>query len=334
VQSIHVNDQPWPVTWTSLSNWILRLPLAPGPQGYWCKASTAAACRCPAQSVTLTIEFTGLAESPVGKVLFSEIMFAPRIADAEYVELFNASTSATFDLSGWRINGLDYTFPTGSRIAPRGFLVLVKDFVAYWTAYGMAVPAFDSFPGNLQSDGETLTLIRPGATPADDLVVDRVTYAATLPWPESAAGQGAALQLIDPAQDNSRVGNWSDNAPRWRFFSFTGNSGSVTRFSRFSLYFDNGGQACLDDVALVSGTVPGVGTNYLKNGDFESPLSPPWIVNPSGLATNSAITHSLAHGGAASLLLVNAASAGSVTHFYQYLTNIVASACRQTRIAP
>lgn len=325
VETIQVNGVAWPVTWTSISNWTLRLPLAPGPQTYLVQGVDRHGAPLAGASATLTIDLTGALESPVGKVLFNEIMFAPSVPDAEYVELFNASSDTAFDLSGWRINGLDYTFPTGAVILPRGFLVLAKNLVAHWSAYGMAVPAFDQFSGNLQAGGETLTLIRPGATPAEDLVVDRVTYGATAPWPAGAAGGGAALQLVDAAQDNSRVGNWSDNAPQWRFLSFTANSGNVNRFSRFSLYFDNGGEVLLDDLALVTGTVPGVGTNYLKNGDFESPLSPPWIVNPSGLASNSALVSDGVHAGAAALRLVNTAGAGSVSHFYQFPTNVVAS---------
>jgi hypothetical protein len=49
-------------------------------------------------------------------------MFEPIFPDAEYIEFYNRSTSS-FDLSGWRINGLDYTFPAGSFIAPGSFLV-------------------------------------------------------------------------------------------------------------------------------------------------------------------------------------------------------------------
>ncbi|MBN2507232.1 MAG: lamin tail domain-containing protein [Verrucomicrobia bacterium] len=323
--TLEVNGVAWPVTWTSLTNWVLRLPLAPGPQTCVVQAVDPHGLPLPAATATLTITFPGTDESPVGKVLFSEIMAAPVMPDAEYVELFNASTRTAFDLSGWRVNGLDYTFPTGAVLLPGAWIVVAKDLTAYWTAYGLTAPAFGQFNGNLQSDGETLTLIRPGPTPADDLVVDRVTYATTPPWPRDAAGAGAALQLIDPAQDNSRVGNWTDNAPQWRFFSFSGNSGSVSRFTRFSLYFDSGGDVFLDDLALVTGTTPGAGTNYLKNGHFESVLSPPWVVNPTGLATPSTITNGLAHGGTACLRFVNANGPGSPSHFYQFLTNTVAS---------
>jgi hypothetical protein len=143
--------------------------------------------------------------SPVGTVVIHEIMFHPATPDAEYVELFNTSTTNAFDLSGWSLNGVGYTFPGGSFIVPRGFLVLAKNRVAFTAAYGPGIFAFDEFPGNLQADGETLTLFQPlGGTNA---VVDRVRYEPDAPWPASAPG--VSLQLRDAAQDNSRAANWA-----------------------------------------------------------------------------------------------------------------------------
>jgi hypothetical protein len=75
------------------------------------------------------------------------------------------------------------------------------------------LPVFAEFGGNLQLDGETLTLFRPGSLPGEEIVVDKVRYEAVAPWSASANGQSASLQLIDPAQDNSRVSNWSDEPP-------------------------------------------------------------------------------------------------------------------------
>jgi len=68
---------------------------------------------------------------------------------------------------------------------------------------------FDQFTGSLQNGGERLALVKPGATPADDLTISDVRYDSRLPWPTSPDGQGPSLQLIDPAQDTYRVGNWA-----------------------------------------------------------------------------------------------------------------------------
>lgn len=323
LSALQVNGVAQTVTWTSVSNWTMRLLLQPGAQSYVVQGVDGHGTVVPGATATLAIDFSGTAEPPEGRVVFSEIMFAPLVADAEYVEIFNSSTNTAFDLSGWRVNGADYTFLPGAFLMPRSFLVLAKDPAAFTSAYGTSVAAFDSFAGNLQADGETLTLTRPGLTPGTELVVARVTYAGTDPWPPGARAGGAALQLIDPAQDISRVCNWSDNTPQWRFFNFTANSGSVSRFSKFSLYFDNGGDVLLDEMALVTGSVPGAGTNFLKNGDFESALAPLWTA--TSLATNSAITNSAAHSGTNSLRLVLLPGSPSANYFFQYMTNVIPS---------
>ncbi|WCJ58246.1 lamin tail domain-containing protein [Fontisphaera persica] len=324
VERLLVNGIPWPVTWTTVSNWTLRVALTQGVQTLQVQGVDRWGNPRPGASALVTVEYQAAPESPVGKILFNEIMYQPAWSGAEYVELYNASSSSGFDLSGWRINGLDYTFPPGAWIAPGAYVVVTKDLHAYWNAYGINAPAVGQFAGNLQGDGETLTLLKPGLPPAPDLIVDRVRYSPLPPWPAGAAGQGAALQLMDPSQDNSRPGNWSDNTPLWRFFSYTGNLGSVNRFSRLSLYFDNGGEVLLDDLALVVGDTPEAGTNYVANAGFESPLAPTWMVSPSGLATNSYLTNGMAHTGAASLRFHNAVGSGSVSHFYQTLTNVIA----------
>src|SRR5205823_7862991 len=65
------------------------------------------------------------------------------------------------------------------------------------------------FGGRLEPAGETLSLIKPGATPDQDVVVDRVRYEPGAPWPAAANGTGGSLQLLDASQDNSRVSNWA-----------------------------------------------------------------------------------------------------------------------------
>jgi hypothetical protein len=58
-----------------------------------------------------------------------------------------------------------------------------------------------------------LALVKPGATSAQDVVVDEVRYGNAFPWPASADGLGPSLQRIDPAQDSWRAGNWAVTAP-------------------------------------------------------------------------------------------------------------------------
>ena len=152
---------------------------------------------------------------------------------------------------------------------------------------------FDEYAGNLQSDGETLSLLKPGAVPGQDTVVDRVRYENTPPW--VSATNGAALQLVDALQDNSRVANWavgkiSAPASQWVYFSTNGTATS----SRLYIYLQSAGDLYLDDLKFVAGSVPDVGANLLSNGDFETALTGPWHLTAN--FASSALSASIKHG--------------------------------------
>jgi hypothetical protein len=186
IKTIEVNGIAWPVSWTSVSNWTLRLPVAETTNvlaivGYDLRGNPVAGA-----SNVVTVVYSGQpVPEAAGSVVINEIMYNPVVPDAEFVELLNTSTSVAFDLSGWRFNGLDYTFPQGSFIGPRGILALVKDRTAAAIAYGTNFLAYDVFNGNLQVNGETLTLIRPGGTNAPDVIIDKVRYENATPWPRT-----------------------------------------------------------------------------------------------------------------------------------------------------
>ncbi|RME91986.1 MAG: lamin tail domain-containing protein, partial [Verrucomicrobia bacterium] len=64
-------------------------------------------------------------------VRLTEIMYHPAGADpaepGEYLELYNAGSEAV-DLAGWRFDrGIDFVFPEGTILEPRGFLLVAKD---------------------------------------------------------------------------------------------------------------------------------------------------------------------------------------------------------------
>ena len=209
VVTISINGVNYTPTWTTFTNWSLTLPVATGTFNWTIEARDRAG-DLVGSSYVVAVENTGTPESPVGNVVFTEIMFNAAAPDGEYLELFNRASTTTFDLSGWVINGLDYTFPPGSVLAPQKRLVLARSSVIFAATYSTLVPVFDTFSGNLQSGGETLSLIKPGLTPEQDLVVDRVHYETVAPWPTTpATTPGVSLQLVDASQDNGRVANWS-----------------------------------------------------------------------------------------------------------------------------
>jgi hypothetical protein len=121
VKGIQVNGQDYPVTWTTVTNWALRLALAPGQNDFRLVATDTSGNFLTNYTSSIKITFTGGDESPVGQVVINEIMYRPSTADAEFVELLNRSTDRTFDLSGWRLQGVDFTFPGGTVVGPGQF---------------------------------------------------------------------------------------------------------------------------------------------------------------------------------------------------------------------
>jgi hypothetical protein len=319
VVAVAINGVPWQVTWNSVNTFTAMVALVPGNNGFAVTGLDIRGQIIAGASNYVSVTYAGTMVSPVGNVVFNEIMFNPLDPEAQYVELFNNSTSQAFDLSGFKINGLGYTFPGGSVIQPLSYLMLVKSRLAANIAYGAALKIADEFSGSLQSDGETLSLLQPGLTPEQDLVVDRVRYEAVAPWAIPAGG--TSLQAIAPMVDNSRVGNWATGttspvaSPQWVYFWTNVTPGS----SRFYLYMTNVGDIYLDDLRIVAGPSPHMGVNAVINGDFELPLAGTW--NLAGSFASSTLSTAVKHTGNSSLhLIATAAGTGSGNSIYQDLT--------------
>jgi len=71
-----------------------------------------------------------------------------------------------------------------------------------------ATPLLYQLSGTLSNEGENLTLSDAAGT-----VVDTVSYQPEFPWPISAGGSGASLQLIHPRLDNDLGGSWRAATP-------------------------------------------------------------------------------------------------------------------------
>jgi hypothetical protein len=313
-----INGAPWAVRWTSISNWIATVPLQNGSNYFSVVGLDSTGHVIADESNAVTMVYSSVPPSPAGAVVFNEIQFNPALPGGEFVELFNTSATNAFDLSGWTINGLAYTFPNGTVIGPRGFQVLAKNRVTFGNLYGAGILVAGEFSGNLQSDGETLSLLQPNQT----IAVDRVRYEAGEPWPAAAAG--TSLQLRDPAQDNSRVANWSaagTNAPGGPAWVYVSTNGNVSG-SKIYLYLESKGDIYLDDVRLVAGSVPDAGANVVTNGGFESGLNGTW--NLTANFAGSAISTAVKHAGNSSLHLVaTAAGSGNNNAIYQNILPVI-----------
>lgn len=156
-----------------------------------------------------TTDFTYVVPTAAGPrdVVINELMADPAptvgLPDAEFLELFNANATDSYDLAGW-------TFSDGSTTAtlpaftllPGAHCLVVDDAVAgLFSAYPNVV-VVSTFP-SLNNDGDPLTLTNGNGT-----VIDAVTY--DLSWYQDAAKAdgGWTLEQIDPTSPCSGATNW------------------------------------------------------------------------------------------------------------------------------
>ncbi|MEY2410059.1 MAG: hypothetical protein QOF48_2729 [Verrucomicrobiota bacterium] len=310
VRTLLINGAAYPITWTSISNWSVRIPLSAGTNVLAFTGVDSSGAVVAGVSRTVRVNFTGANEQPQDRLVINEIMYNPLYANASFVEIFNSSPSNAFELSGWRLDGTGLSFPAGTVIEPGQYLIAAKDRTAFADTYGPAIPVAAEFPGSLDRGGETLTLVKPGVSPAPDVIIDQVTYDDDPPWPVAADGFGPSLQLIDVAQDNNRVANWlavSTNTPpppaQWQRVVTTGTASSSVLY----IYLQSAGNVYLDDLKLVSGSLPDGGPNLLANGDFETGLLGPWAIGTDGNNSGSSLSSTIKHSGGYSLRLVASA---------------------------
>lgn len=212
VYEIEVNGVAYPVTWTSAVDWSMAIPLAAARTVLNVTARDRLGNLLPQFTDSITVTYTGTIHNPEGNVVINEIMYNPVAASSSFIEIYNRNTSASFDLSGYRLDGVGYTFREGALIAPNGYLVIAQNLAGFAAAYGPNIVPIGEYPGSLDNGGERLKLVKPGATQDQDAIVDEVRYDDELPWPVFADGFGPSLQLIDAAQDNWPPSNWAVTA--------------------------------------------------------------------------------------------------------------------------
>lgn len=121
-------------------------------------------------------------------LVISEVMYNPLPdGEAEFIELFNSSSSITLDLAGVKFtDGIDYTFPDGSELAPGERVIVTK---AEFTG------------GSLSNGGENIKL-----DDVDNSTISEFTYDDKAPWPESPDSDGTSLVFI--SGDPNDPSNW------------------------------------------------------------------------------------------------------------------------------
>ena len=179
----------------------------------------------------------------VGPVVISEIMYHPPDLFLngnywddtldEYVELNNFGGSAAplfdpaFPANTWALNGgVQFQFPPGVILPPKGFLLVVSfdpaakplQLAAFQNRYGVSasVPVLGPYSGNLSNAVGDLQLFKPRGPDAGlvpQVLVDRVKYHAAAPWPIAADGIGPSLQRLNSAAYGNDPANWAGALP-------------------------------------------------------------------------------------------------------------------------
>lgn len=175
----------------------------------------------------------------VGPVVLSEIMYRPPDLGTndnsrdEFVELLNITTNTVelFDPAAstntWKVTGgVDFILPTNVTLAAGGRLLLVNfnpttdpiTSANFRALYGVPtnVPVFGPYSGKLDNSGEDVELKKPTLFPSGQsayVLVDKVAYRDSAPWPAGADGYGLSLQRLDPAAYGNEPENWAALAP-------------------------------------------------------------------------------------------------------------------------
>jgi len=186
---------PLAVTWTSSSVWQIAVPLASGANLISLEAVDFSGNVVGTDSITVTNTGGILLPTP-STLVISEIYYNPpgSVETTEYVELMNASTVSTLDLSNVNFSaGITATFPGGTLLAPGARILAVKDVAAFNAAFGSGRPIGATFPNSLDNSGEPLELRR-----ANGGVLHAFSYRDVPPWPVEADGDGYSLVLVAP----------------------------------------------------------------------------------------------------------------------------------------
>jgi len=173
----------------------------------------------PAQSA-LTLGATNSGPR-IGPIVINEIQYHPPAGFDEFVELYNLSTTnvplynLAFPTNTWKLNGIDFNFPTNLSLAAGNYLLVVPiDPTTFRTKYGVlpgGITILGPYSGSLQDSGERLGLERPDNPDTNGvpyIVVDEVRYNDRAPWPLSADGSGTSLQRRIPMYYGNEPTNW------------------------------------------------------------------------------------------------------------------------------
>jgi hypothetical protein len=153
-----------------------------------------------------------------------------------------------FPTNTWKLDGLNYMFPTNLTLPAHGLLLIVAinpaAFIAKYSVSG-TVPVLGPWLGSLQDSGERLELKRPDAPDTNGvprILVDGVRYNDKAPWPPAADGGGPSLQ-------RKFANHYGDDPINWQ--------AAVPTPGLENAEPDSDGDGMPDSWELANGTLPG-----------------------------------------------------------------------------
>ncbi len=155
----------------------------------------------------LALAIGASAQAAAPSVVINEIQYHPANDDdrLQYVELHNPGT-AEVDLSGWKLRGVKFDFPSGTKISAGGYLVVARDLRALQSMHRTNISGVGNLGGRIKRGGEKLELVD-----AAGQVVESLTFSDDPPWPLGPDGFANSLERISahgPADDPH---NWSSS---------------------------------------------------------------------------------------------------------------------------
>jgi len=255
------------------------------------------------------------------RMVFSLFVFFSLSSSAAETPPFNLSSLGSTNgipLFRWQPYPATVSYEVFTSLSPEGPFVPATNVVGI---------GYDFSP----SDSGEMTFYRVKATSMplaqllDTTLLNRLAYGPTPDelarvrsiGPDAYIEEQLAPELIQESLDILPEGTETN----WVYATATGTASSSTLY----VYLGGAGAFFIDDIKLVEGSVPEVGTNLLVNGDFETDLTNSWQVPPNLILSSLSPT---AHSGTNGLSLV-ATEGGSTAN--NALLQVISPALRSSR---
>lgn len=227
----------------------------------------------------------------ISSVVIGEINYHPLNGDRResFIELMNHGTDNA-DLSSWRIEGgIQFSFPSGTTLAPGTALAVAKDAPYLQSIFTNlnSTNLVGNFSGNLSFRSDRIILSRPESIVSTNnagafvtnrvfVPVDVVEYFGGGRWNSAADGEGSSLERLDPRADPQHPATWTASDERfrgeWTPISVTGvlDLGSTAfQADNIQILLMGSGECLVDNVEVLTPSQP----NFVSNGDFEAGLT-------------------------------------------------------------